>query len=162
MIAHEQFTQVKFLAAEMDAALAAGESESVLAQNQIAEREGICLFQLGTAAAERADAGQKFFGVKGLGEIIICSAVQPLYPVFHVAAGGEHQNGGGVFLLSQAAQNGETVHFGQHHIQNHHVVNIAENIIKTGFTVETHVGSVIVQNQKILKSRGKAPFVFYD
>ena len=140
--------------------MAAGEGKGVLLQPQVPELQQVGIAQFRLTAGKRADTGQKFFGVKGLGQVVIRAPVQSLHPVGDFGAGGEHQDGHGASRFPQTAQNREAVQLGEHHVQKHHVVNAGQGVVQAGFPVVPHVRGVSVQLQKVLQGRGKPCLVF--
>ena len=98
------------LAAQPHRALSADQQTAGQLQPQIPEGDGVV--GPGVAAAppqQGAHAGQQLLRLKGLGEIIVRPAVQPLDPVGQVAAGRQHQHRHGVAPGAQLPQH---VHFG--------------------------------------------------
>ena len=69
------------------------------------------------------DAGQQIPDVKGLGQIIVCSGIQPLNAVFQFGTSGEHQDGSATAFCPNFPSHLIAIHFWHHHIQNQQVIN---------------------------------------
>ena len=158
-VAHQQLHHVIFLAAQADGPLSAGEGKCAFIQFQIAVLQKIRPPQLRLAAGQGANAGQQLLGLKGLGEIVVRAAVQPLHLVGYLGAGGEHQHRRGVSRRTHPPQDRETIQLWQHHVQQHHVVNAGQGVVQSRLSVVRDIGAVTAQFQKVLKRRGKTHLV---
>lgn len=79
------------------------------------------------------DAGKQFACIKGLGKIIICSAVKALHAVFDFGFRGQHQYWDLISRRAELFQNRDHVHFRHHDIRYGSVITtclkIAERIL---------------------------------
>ena len=80
----------------------------------------ILLFLGGRAAQGGPHPAQKFHDAKGLGDVIICTAVQPAHGIQLTGFCCDHDDGQAAQSrgIAELFQDGETVLTGQHHIQN--------------------------------------------
>ena len=72
------------------------------------------------------NASQEFARVKGLGNVVVRAHFKTHDPVDVFAAGGEHQNGSGVFSGAQAPQDLQAVFARHHEIQHQRVKAFAQ------------------------------------
>ena len=113
---HQQLHQVKFLAAEPDGTFSAGKLKGIRFQMQVAVLQIVGRPLLRLAAGQHPNAGQQLLRLKGLGQIVIRAAVQPLHPVRKLRTGREHQHRDSFSSLPQLPQDGKSVLLRQHHI----------------------------------------------
>ena len=104
--------------------------------------------QLGVAAAEQIhlialasqegpDAGQQFPAVEGLGQVVVGAGIQALDAVHHVGFCGEHQDGDGAVVAAQLPGHLITVHAGEHHVQDHQIVDAQLGILEARIAVKS-------------------------
>ena len=161
LVQHQHLHHVELLPAEPHGALAAGEGEGGLLQPQVSVFQGISLPQLRLAAGQGPDAGQQLLGLKGLGEIVVRTGVQPVHPVRQLGPGREHQHRRGAALRPQAAQHGEAVQLGQHHVQQDHVINGGQGVVQPRLAVVADVHRIAVQLQQVLEGGGQADLILH-
>ena len=113
---HQQLQHIKFLPAEPDGPLSAAKLKGIRFQPQIAVFQILRGPLLRLTPGQHPDASQQFLGFKGLGEVVVRTAVQPLHPVRKLRTGREHQHWDGFPRLPQRPQNGKSVLLRQHHI----------------------------------------------
>ena len=84
----------------------------------------------GGPAQQRAQPRQQFFGIEGLGQIIVGARVEAGHLVAPAVAGGQDQHGKSLAGLAPFLQHGDAVHLGQAQIQDHRIVRfgIAQEI----------------------------------
>src|SRR5207302_1451740 len=70
------------------------------------------------APEDRAHPQQEFLQMKGLGEVVVASRLEPAHPVHRIAARGEKQHRRVVALLAQCPAHGKAIDAGQHHIEH--------------------------------------------
>ena len=89
-------------------------------QQDLMEGINILLFLGGRAAQGGPHPAQKFHDAKGLGDVIICTAVQPAHGIQLAGFCCDHDDGQAAQSrgIAELFQDGETVLTGQHHIQN--------------------------------------------
>ena len=114
------------------------------------------------AAGQHPNAGQQLLRLKGLGQIVIRAAVQPLHPVGQLRAGGKHQYRHGLSGLPQLPQDREPVLFGQHHIQNHQIVNVGEGVVQSALAVVADICGIVFQLQQVPQGFRQPHLILYD
>ena len=70
------------------------------------------------ASEDRAHPQQELLQMKGLGEVVIATGLEPAHPIDGIAARGEKEHRGVVALLAQRPAHGKAVHPRQHHIEH--------------------------------------------
>src|SRR5215210_1014933 len=89
----------------------------------------------GASPQHRLEAGDQLPWLERLRQIVVRSHLQPDDPVHDAPAGGEHDDRDAAALADLAAD-GETVHAGEHHVENDDVGRIglerAEPLVRTG------------------------------
>ena len=108
-----------------------------------------------------ADALAHGAGPAGLGEIVVRTGVQPVHPVRQLGPGREHQHRRGAALRPQAAQHGEAVQLGQHHVQQDHVINGGQGVVQPRLAVVADVHRIAVQLQQVLEGGGQADLILH-
>ncbi len=65
--------------------------------------------QLSGPAQQRFQTGDQLLERERLHQIIVGAAAQPLHPILHAAAGGEHEHRQGILAVADLAQDGEPI-----------------------------------------------------
>ena len=162
-VAQQKLHQVVLPAAETHLPSAAGQCERAPLQRQAAPGERRALLHLTAAAPQqRADAGQQLLRLKGLGEIVVRAAVQPVYPVVQTALGRQHQHGGGHVGRAQLLGHLKAVHPRQHHVQHHQIIDARQGVVQPAYAVMAHVGGVALPVQQLPQGVRQTDFILHD
>ena len=123
-----------------------------------------CLVQLhvALAAGKRPHPRQQFFRRKGLGHIVVRTAVQPRNLAAQLIARGQHQHRGAHVLPPQLVRHFKTVHLRQHDVQHDHIVLSAGRVIQSVLPVEHHIGAVFLFFHNRAQRFSQAAFVLYN
>src|ERR1035441_7247677 len=146
LVAHHVFEDAEFLGGEVDGFGAADD----LAANAIEGELGhLQAFGGGLAAAQQgADAGQELDEGEGLDEIIVGALFQALDAILEGAASAQDQHWGAGFAVANLFQNLQTVHVGQHTVQNHQVVIGGVNALQRGAAGKYRIHRVSCADRK--------------
>jgi len=115
----------------------------------------------GAAAADGPQAGEEDIEGKGFGEVVVGAGVEPLDDVGGRIARGEHQDGGLVAALAEAARNGEAVHAGQHAVQHDDVERSSAGNLEARRAIVRHHDGVALFGETALQQPGHAGFVLH-
>ena len=81
---------------------------------------------------QRAQAGQQFFRLERLGQVIIGPGIQPFGPVHRAAQRRQHQHRRAHPAFAQAAQDGHAINIGEHPVKNDDVEPITPGAQQAG------------------------------
>ncbi len=70
------------------------------------------------AAKKGAQAGEEFAEFEGLGEVIVGAGIEAFDAVVNAVFRGEHQNGSALAAGANGFADGETVHAGDHDVED--------------------------------------------
>ena len=94
-----------------------------------------------------------------LDEIVICSCVQTLNTIFNGRAGRKHENQRIVTHRPDSAADLQTVHLGQHPIQNHQVMGARSNEIKRSGSIMGGIYVVTLVHERTAQGLGDPKIV---
>ena len=116
----------------------------------------------GGAAHQRADAGQHFFHVEGLGDIVVGAGIDALHLVAPAVARGQQQHRHGLAGAAPFLEHRQPVHLRQADIEHHRVVGfgVAEEV--AFLAVERDVDRIAGLGQRFLELAIEIGVVFND
>ena len=114
------------------------------------------------APGQAAHTRLQLFQMKGLDQIVVRPAVQPLHLIADPAAGGENQHPRFPVALPQGLQQIHAVPPGQVQIQQDQVVLLRQQPVQRGIAVVTGVNLVTLSLQTSAQRIAKGPFVFHN
>ena len=118
--------------------------------------------RLGAAAPQQGlDAGQQFRERKRLDQVVVGTVAQTTHAILDLVARREHQHRH-VPGLAQRGQDAETVHAGQHHIQQDQVVLAFDRQVTAIDAVMGHIDHIATLAQALLQVARQLGVVFDD
>jgi hypothetical protein len=123
-VADEQAEQAELGGGQVDLLPSPGDLAGVLVEREVpdpVDRRGRALGARPGTPQERADPCHDLLQRERLGHVVVAPGRQPGHPVLHGVLGREEQDGQLLELRPQAAQHLETVHAGEHDVEDHHV-----------------------------------------
>ena len=156
-IGHQQFAHLELLVRQPKAARRGGQRESRAVQRDAAERQsGIARRP---AAGDRAQRGEQFLGVEGLGEVVVGAAVKPLHLVVHLRLGGQQQHRDRIPGRAQPPEHGDAVGLRHHNVQHRHVVLARFQIRQSVLAVFHRVDGKEILFEDFHERTGQRPFI---
>jgi two-component system, OmpR family, sensor histidine kinase VicK len=119
-VAHEVLQQGELPAGQLEFSAPPRDPARQQIHLEVSNIQDRSLRLVGTAR-EGAHAGQQFFEIEGLGEVVVGAAVEGLDLVAHLATGGQHQDGEGRAPGADASEDRLPIHARQHDIQEDEV-----------------------------------------
>src|ERR1017187_6355176 len=160
LIAHHVFEDAEFLGGEVDGFGAADHLAANAVEGELGHLQA---FGGGLAAAQQsADAGQELDEGEGLDQIIVGALFQALDAILEGAAGAQDQYRRPGFAVADLFQNLQTVHVGEHAVQNHQVVIGGVNALQRGAAGKYRIHRVSSAFQAPAEEVGDALFVLDD
>src|ERR1035441_4516563 len=160
LVAHHVFQDAEFLGGEV---YGFGAADNLTADAVERELGHLKAFGGGlTAAQQGADAGQEFDKFEGLDQVIGGALLQAFDAILERAAGAQDQHRRTHLAVADFFQNLETVHIGQHAVQNHQVVIGGVEALQRGAAGKRRVHRVSGAFQAPAEEVGDALFVLDD
>ena len=152
-LSHKQLQHLKLPVAQSDTSAAAFQFKRGAVQRDITcSKDGRLI--PAASARQGPDPGGKFPVVKGLGQIVIRSAVQPGHPVLHLAFCGQKKHGCGDILGPQGRQSLDTVQLGHHDVQNDAVIVFRKPVVQSILPVVDRIHGVMLPFEQGLQYHG--------
>ena len=158
---HEQAEHLELLEAQAHGALPLGQKAGGAVQLQLPGGEHVAE-DLPLPPGEGPHPGHQLAGVKGLGHIVVRSAVQAVDLVADLVPGGEHQNGGGHVGGPQPLGRLKAVHLGEHHVQNDQIILARQAVVHSVRPVVHRVRLVPLVLQQLLQGLRQPDLVLHD
>ena len=157
-IGEEHFHDLIFLQTEFHPAVALDEVIGLAVQLEFPEMQAVH-FHLAFPPGQRPDTGKEFAGGKGLCEIIVCAAIQPVDLVFHLGLCGQQHNGRGVFFLPQDTDNLGAAANREHDIQKDAVIDTGTGVFETVVAVKDGIHVVLVAFEDLCQGIRQLDFI---
>jgi hypothetical protein len=119
--AHEVFEEGELAGGELDAGGFAFYLAGCEVEDEVIHAKNVGGVA-GGAADDGVDAGDEFFDVKGFGQVIIGAEVEAFDAFIEAGARGEEDDGDGISLFAESAEDTESVAAGKHDIEDDEVV----------------------------------------
>ena len=107
----------------------------------------------------RSYPGHQFVEIEGFGQIVVGAQVEPADPGRHIAAGGEHDDGGLLIRSSQLGEHGEPVDIRQADVEKDEVGSPLPDRVERRPACGGHLGHVAGAFKPLCHERGHALFV---
>ena len=118
-------------------------------------------FHFAFSSGKGTDSCQQFTGGKGLGEVVVRPAVQPVNLVFHFGLGSQEHDRGRIFFLSENLHDLGAAADGKHNVQQDAVVDTGAGVFQTVVTVENGIHVVFIAFENFRQCIRQLDFVFH-
>ena len=98
---------------------------------------------------------------EGLDQVVVRTVLKPPHPVFDLVSRGEHEDRG-LLAATHVAQDLESIHAGQHHVQHDQVVAVLERCVAAVDAIAHHIDGVALLREPALQVIGRLDLVFND
>jgi hypothetical protein len=159
--AHEGFEELELLAGEGDLLAVADGYAAVAVEGDAGGGDG-WLLDVGDAAGDGADAGEKDLEDEGLDEVVVGTEVEGVEDLGDVVNGGEDEDRGFAVADADALEDFEAVHAGEEDVEEGGVVFAGEEHVGAFAHVVGEGDAVPVADEGPLDKGGDALVVFDD
>ena len=158
LVLEEQHQQVVFLPGQGDGHPGLGDQHGLGVHRHVPQ--GIDGAALARPAEHRLHPGDQLHDLKGLHQIVVRPGPQALHPVLHAALGGDedHRGAGGLDLPQQLI----AVDAGQHDVQQHQVIAVLHDEIRSRVAVIGPGALIAAGAQVPVDQIRNGPLVLYD
>lgn len=112
-LAHQAFQHGTFFSCQVDDFACAYDPPRDGIECEIGDLQHSGFGRIVRSTGERAPAGQQLFERKGFDEVIVCTSIQPGYPLIHCITGGKRQDRPVDADPALFTANRQAVHLGQ-------------------------------------------------
>ncbi len=162
---HEQLEDHAFLHAQLEGALGPFAAEVVevhpVASEDLAAADLPALVP-GLAAQDGPHAQQQLAHLEGLAQVVVGPGFEAVDAVVVRVLGGEEEDGREVLGLAHLLADGEAVHARQHHIEDHQVEGLGQDLLQGLITPGDPGAGQALQLQVELDALGEAELVFHQ
>ena len=155
---HQVFQNASFLPSQgQDLPPGDGRSRPGIEGNLTAAEHRFLLRKL--AQGQAADSCLQFCQVKGLGQIVISTGIQPFHFICHLAASRENQHRGFPIPLAEGTQYRHAIPAGQVQVQQHQIISFCFQYLQCLFPVIAAVHAVGKTAQALGDGLAQFPFI---
>jgi len=134
-LAEKQLEEMELGTGELDGAAGYGDGSFGFAECDVADGE-LCGLWFGLRSAQDGtDAGEEFFGLEWLGEVVVCTAFEAVDAVFGSASCGEHEDWRGV-EMTDLFEYFKAIDAGEHDVEDDESEVVLASHAKTIFAAE--------------------------